>query len=77
MQQVINREVRDSLLFLNINSIVIVAVGPQVRGLTLTECKLTIIEVLRYICYFFLIKRVSTVGLLQGIPCLVGRKDIA
>jgi hypothetical protein len=76
-QQVVNREVRDSLPFFNINSIVIVAVGPQARGLTLTKRKLTIIEVLRHMCYFFLIKRVSTVRLSQGIPCLVSRRDTA
>jgi hypothetical protein len=54
-----------------------VAVGLQARGLTLTERKPTIIEVLRYMCHFFLIKRVSTVRLSQGIPCLVGGRDTA
>jgi hypothetical protein len=54
-----------------------VAVGPQARGLTLTKRKPTIIEVLRHMCHFFLIKRVSTVRLSQGIPRLVSRRDTA
>jgi hypothetical protein len=34
-------------------------------------------EVLRHMCYFFLIKRVSTVGLSQGIPRLISGRDTA
>jgi hypothetical protein len=34
-------------------------------------------EVSRHMCHFFLIKRVSTVGLSQGIPRLVSGRDTA